>query len=356
MSSPTSSMPTTTARVLPTGGVPATGDVDVEERQYGPRAAAKSAAAQAPTVTIAILTFSRAARLGELLASLSDVVSDGVELIVVDNNSQDTTREVVAGAGMPVMYLRTGANIGVAARNLGLRRASGDVIICLDDDVFGIDQHAVEIIRTAFANDPRLGAVNFKVLDPWTNDISNWVHHCEVERFADAMFATYEITEGAVAFRRTALAAAGWYADCFFLSHEGPDLAIRVIDRGYDVVYRGDIAVKHWHASEGRLPWRRYYYDTRNQYWLAARNFPLGYALRYLARGQISTCLYAIRDGYVVHWLRAVRDGVGGLRVILRERKTVSVKTMSTIRAIDANRPSWLYMSRKRLFRKAIRL
>jgi GT2 family glycosyltransferase len=349
-------MSTSAVRVPPTGGVPALGEVDVEHRQYGPRAAAARATLPGPTVSIAILTFSRAARLGELLASLSDVVSQGVELIVVDNNSQDATREVVAGAGMPVTYVRTGANIGVAARNLGLRRASGDVVVCLDDDVFGIDQRAIEIIRTAFANDPRLGAINFKVLDPWTNEISNWVHHCEVERFADSIFPTYEITEGAVAFRTAALAAAGWYADCFFLSHEGPDLAIRLIDRGYDVVYRGDIAVKHWHASEGRLPWRRYYYDTRNQYWLAARNFPLGYALRYLARGQISTCLYALRDGYVGHWLRAVRDGLGGLRAILRERRTVSVKTMSTIRAIDANRPSWVYMSRKRLFRKAIRL
>jgi len=356
MSSPMRSMSTSAVRMPAAGGIPAAGEVDVEERQYGPRAAPRSAAVQGPTVSIAILTFSRAARLGELLASLSDIVSDGIELIVVDNHSQDTTREVVAGAGMPVTYLRTGENIGVAARNLGLRRASGDIIICLDDDVFGIDRRAIEIIRAAFAADPRLGGVNFKVLDPWTNEISNWVHHCEVERFADSSFPTYEITEGAVAFRRGALAAAGWYADCFFLSHEGPDLAIRLIDRGYDVVYRGDIAVKHWHASEGRLPWRRYYYDTRNQYWLAARNFPVGYSLRYLARGQISTCLYALRDGYLVHWLRAVRDGIGGLRVVMRERKTVSTKTMSTIRAIDANRPSWVYMSRKRLFRKAIRL
>lgn len=308
------------------------------------------------TISIAVLTFNRAERLAQLLASLSELVSDDVELIVVDNHSQDATRDVVAHSTVPLTYLRTEANVGVAARNLGLRQATGDIIICLDDDVFGVDRKTIDVIRAAFEAHPRVAAINFKVLDPWTNAICNWVHHCEVEKFAEAVFETYEITEGAVAFRRSALAAAGWYPEYFFLSHEGPDLAIRLIDRGHRVLYCGDIAVRHWHANEGRTSWMTYYYDTRNQYWLAVRNFPTGYALRYLLRGQLSTCAYAIRDGYFGWWLRAVRDGIRGLRRTWPDRRTVSRDTMSVVRAIDARRPSWLYMVRKRLFRKAMRL
>jgi GT2 family glycosyltransferase len=309
-----------------------------------------------PKFSIAVLTFNRASRLAELLESLGEVVGPDVELIVVDNHSQDDTEAVVRAAKVPLTSIRTHANIGVAARNLGLQRAQGEIIVCLDDDVFGINGEALDRIAAAFAGQANLAAINFKVLDPWTNAVCNWVHHCEEERFAEATFDTYEITEGAVAFRKSALADAGWYPENFFLSHEGPDLAVRLIDRGYKVIYRGDLVVRHWHDSAGRQSWMTYYYDTRNQYWLAVRNFPLGYSIRYLLRGQISTCVYALRDGYATYWLRAVRDGLAGLRTISRERRTVSVNTMSAIRRIDAGRPSLMYMARRRLFQKAMRL
>jgi GT2 family glycosyltransferase len=309
-----------------------------------------------PSFSIAILTFNRAPILEKLLASLSEVVSDDVELIVVDNHSEDDTAAVVDRAPIPLVSVRTDVNVGVAGRNAALRRAKGHVVVCLDDDVFGIDRKALCTIREAFDSDPRIGAINFKVVDPWTNEVCNWVHHSEVEVYADQIFETYEITEGAVAFRNEAVAAAGWYPDSFFLSHEGPDLAFRLIDCGYRVLYRGDIVVKHWHANEGRRSWMTYYYDTRNQYWLAARNFPASYALPYLVRGQLSTLVYAIRDGYLRYWLRAVRDAIAGLRPLWRDRKVVSKETMKVIRAIDARRPSVFYMARKRLFQKEMRL
>jgi len=313
-------------------------------------------AADKPTVSIAVLTFNRARRLRELLAALAPLVGPDVELIVVDNHSEDETQDVIRDCGVALTCIRTDSNIGVTARNLGLRRAAGEIIVCLDDDVFGIDGAALETIVRAFRADARLAAVNFKVLDPWTGGLCNWVHHCEEERFADATFDTYEITEGAVAFRRAALAEAGWYPETFFLSHEGPDLAFRLLDRGYKVVYRGDIAVQHWHDSSGRKSWMTYYYDTRNQYWLAARNLPAGYALRYLVRGQLSTCVYALRDGHLLHWLRAVRDGVAGLGDVWGDRRTVRATTLAAIRQMDARRPSLAYMARKRLFRRDMRL
>jgi GT2 family glycosyltransferase len=229
-------------------------------------------------------------------------------------------------------------------------------VVCLDDDVFGINRLAIETLRNAFDADPRIAAINFKVLDAQTNELCNWVHHCQQEVFADRLFDTYEITEGAVAFRVSAVAEAGWYPEYFFLSHEGPDLAFRLMDRGYRVVYRNDVVVWHAHAVAGRRSWMNYYFDTRNQYWLAARNFTVGHALRYLARGQISTCIYALRDGYIGHWLRAVRDGLIGLKDVRHDRRIVSGDTMAAIRAIDAHRPSIAYMARKRLFQKAMRL
>jgi len=294
--------------------------------------------------------------LARLLQALHGLQGPDIELIVVDNHSEDGTPGVVAASAPGCTYLRTPANIGVGARNLGLRRAAGEVVICLDDDVFGIDEHAIAAVRRAFAADPRLGAINFKILDPYTQRVCNWVHHCTVEEYADRTFDTYEITEGAVAFRKAAVEAAGYYPDYFFLSHEGPDLAFRMMGAGYRVEFRGTIVVEHWHASAGRKPGMCHYYDTRNQYWLAARNFPAGYALRYLARGQASTFVYAVRDGFLRHWLRAVKDGVIGARRAWRDRRVLSPATLALIHDIDSRRASFLYMARARLFQKDMRL
>src|SRR6266508_3277988 len=99
---------------------------EIEQHQYYDAASPQQPSSAIPgaphgdgSVSIAVLTFNRSARLGELLASLAEVVRGGAQLVVIDNNSQDDTREVVAGAAVPLLYIRTSENIGVAARNLG---------------------------------------------------------------------------------------------------------------------------------------------------------------------------------------------------------------------------------------------
>jgi GT2 family glycosyltransferase len=309
-----------------------------------------------PTLSIVVLTFNRAELLRSLLQSLSALREDVADVIVVDNHSKDGTPAVVQAFAPWCMYVRTAANLGVGARNLGLRRATGDIVVCLDDDVSGLDSRALQRIRAVFAGQPQLGAVNFKILDAHTHEICNWVHHCKPEDFGGTVFDTYEITEGAVAFRKAAVEAAGFYPDYFFLSHEGPDLAFRMMNAGYRVQYRGDIVVRHAHAIAGRKSWMCHYYDTRNQYWLAARNLPMAYGLRYLLRGQVSTLAYSVRDGHLRHWVRAVRDGLLGLRRAWADRRPIAQHTVWAIREIDAARPSFGYLARKRLFQKEMRL
>jgi len=274
----------------------------------------------------------------------------------VDNHSEDETERTVNDRHSECIYIRVEKNIGVGARNIGLKQARGDIIICLDDDVFGIDDSAVSKVIDIFSNNEKIGACNFKILDFYTGEQCNWIHHCEQKKYSSECFNTYEITEGAVAFRKKALVEAGFYPEYFFISHEGPDLAFRLINKGYDVIYTGDVVVRHCHSDIGRLSWLNYYYDTRNQYWLAVRNFPLLYALRYLIRGQISTLVYSIRDGFFRYWLKAVIDGLSGLPRAFADRKVVSKDARNVILTIDGMRPSLFHMIKNRVFKKDMRL
>jgi len=156
-------------------------------------------------VTISVLTFNRSSLLRELIPELLGLAYRPLEIIVVDNHSEDDTESLMQTEFPGVMYMRTDQNIGVGARNLGMEKASGDIVITIDDDIRGLtDSHLASIVKL-FRTRPRLGAVNFRVLDHKTLKGCNWVHHRPSELFSLREFQTYEISEGAVAFRSAAL-------------------------------------------------------------------------------------------------------------------------------------------------------
>lgn len=303
------------------------------------------------SVSICILTYKRCFLLQELLKELGNITYASLEIIVLDNHSEDETQEMMLSSFPTIKYIRTEANIGAAGRNIAMKAAKSDIIITLDDDIRGLGDRAIEILMRKFSEDPTLGAINFNVMDS-EGHICNWVHHCRQEAFYDKEFLTYEITEGAVAFRKKTLELSGYYPETFFLSHEGPDLAFRIIESGFKVIYMGSIGVTHYFASEGRDPWRNYYYDTRNQLWLAARNFPIAYAIIYLGRGLLSMLVYSVRDGYFSYWFKAIVDGIAGLKQVVGERSVLNESTMRIVKKIDSQRPSLTYMIKNRVLAK----
>ena len=92
-------------------------------------------------VSIVICTYNRAESLRETLGSLHAQKTDRVkaEILVVDNNSGDPTRQVVQDfskmSRWPVIYLFEGQQGLSYARNTGIRHAKGPVMAFLDDDV-----------------------------------------------------------------------------------------------------------------------------------------------------------------------------------------------------------------------------
>ena len=306
--------------------------------------------------SICVLTYNRAALLKELLKSLSRLKYEPLELIVVDNSSSDNTESMVRNEFTNVLYIRTNSNLGAAARNFSLKMASGDIVITLDDDILNIWDEDLINLAERFEKEAGLGAINFKVLDHATGVICNWVHHCDPAKFSEQEFPTYEITEGAVAFRRSALKKSGYYPEKFFLSHEGPDLALRLIKSGYSLIYSPVVSVFHTHSELGRKSWLNYYFDTRNQIWLAARNLPLAFSVPYLIRGIGAMFIYSLRDGFAIYWFKGVVDGVLGLKRALRERDKLDRRSMALVKRIDAIRPSLSYYFNERLRKKGVRL
>lgn len=87
-------------------------------------------------VSVVIPTYNRAAMLQQALRSVRRQTHGPLEVIVVDDGSDDGTAQVVDGVrDIQVKYVRHDRTLGAsAARNSGLRVATGDYIAFLDSD------------------------------------------------------------------------------------------------------------------------------------------------------------------------------------------------------------------------------
>jgi glycosyltransferase involved in cell wall biosynthesis len=99
------------------------------------------------TVSVVIPTYNRAGTVIDAVRSVLAQHFEDFELIVVDDGSTDDTEARVAAIADDRLRYVAGRHAGVsAARNLGVRRATGSVIAFLDsDDVWRPDKLAREV-------------------------------------------------------------------------------------------------------------------------------------------------------------------------------------------------------------------
>lgn len=305
-------------------------------------------------ISIVILTYNRLDSLRELLKEIATLKYPSLEVIVVDNCSEKPA-SALASEFKDVIFLLSPGNIGTGGRNIGMAHATGDIMVCLDDDVGGLSDAALWKLAELFV-DKSLGGICFKIIEAQTGKITNWNHHVDMARFSERRFDTYEITEGAVALRREVAAAAGYYPESFFISHEGTELGFRILDLGYRIEYNPSIVVIHAYSPFGRTSWRNYYFDTRNTFWLVIRNCLPLHGARMVIRQAGSMLLYSVRDGFFLWWFRGVWDGLTGIPSAWRERKRMSRETYRRIALIDRDRPNVFSLLRKRLFQRGIKI
>ncbi len=306
--------------------------------------------------SVVVLTHNRKEILNDLLPQLFAIDDDTMEVIVVDNGSEDGTSSFVQESYPQFNLVRSDENLGAVGRNLGMEKAIGDFIITIDDDILNLDRESLERIRNLFNADKELGAICFKVLDHYSGEICNWCHPKLPEKFADVAFETNEITEGAVVFRKSMLDQVGLYPEDFFISHEGADLAVRIIDAGYRIDYEPEILVSHKYAMGGRPSWRRYYYDTRNDFWLAVRNYRWSHIVLHLFKRLPVTFIYAVRDGFVKYWIKAVYDALKAMPDVLSQRRPICRETQRHLRRLNKDKPGLIFFLKNRLFVRQVKI
>jgi glycosyltransferase involved in cell wall biosynthesis len=106
-------------------------------------------------VSCIIPVYNGAAFIGEAIESVLTQTFSPIELVVVDDGSEDETNKVVRSFGSAVIYLRQSNAGPAAARNRGVDASSGNYLSFLDADDLWVEDK-IERQLAAFRADPTL--------------------------------------------------------------------------------------------------------------------------------------------------------------------------------------------------------
>ena len=132
----------------------------------------------APAVSVIISTYNRVDQLPAAVdACLAQETSDPYELLVVDNNSTDGTRQWIeqriARGEARLRYVFEPHQGLPYARNAGIAQAQGRILAFTDDDI-SVGPGWVSAIVRAFERHPDVGMVGGKVLPRWPPHVPRW--------------------------------------------------------------------------------------------------------------------------------------------------------------------------------------
>jgi GT2 family glycosyltransferase len=230
-----------------------------------------------PRVTIVVVAHSVKEELERCFDSVERHAGVPVETILVDNASTDGTRDWVRGAHPEVTLVELPENLGVAARDQGLRRAQGEYTMFLDSDAF-LTEGALPLMVEAMDRHPDWGLMGPRLLhEDGTVQLSTrrfpplllplmrrppldrfFEHGRSVQRHLMTDFdhrrtrPVLYVLGACQLFRTTLARVAGPFDDRVFLGWDDADWCFRIRDAGGEVVYFADAEVFHTYRRKTR--------------------------------------------------------------------------------------------------------
>jgi GT2 family glycosyltransferase len=292
-------------------------------------------------LAIVIVSFNDAQWLQACLSSVfSHAGTATLEVVVVDNESSDGTRELVE-ARFPEVQVVGNCNGGFGhGNNRGIERTAARYVLFLNPDTevmegtFGalvdmLDERAEiglagarqlmpdgELILTmrrfpsiSRALGEALVSERWPIHPSWAGE-----RVLDVEAYSRELECDWTSGSFMLA-RREALVAAGCFDERFFLYAEEPDLCLRIKQAGWSVRHLPDMTITH-HALKGGMQPRMIAQEA-----LARRQ----YAQKYLAKPYRALYLGAIG---IRHLIRAASAGLGAEAAVHRHAARWAIATL----------------------------
>jgi GT2 family glycosyltransferase len=298
--------------------------------------------ARSPNVSIVIPNWNGRHWLPRCLESIACQQLAPLEVIVVDNGSDDGSVDYLRASHPPVSVVELARNTGFAhAANRGIAAASGELVALINADVVLASDWTRRMVA-ALAADPGAVSVASKMLsldDPAevydAGDVLRRDGACEQRgRFMrddgrwDQPGEVFGACAGAALYRRDAVLAAGGFDGRFFAYLEDVDLALRLRLAGWRCRYEPAVALHAGEGSSHQLDRGAQYLVQRNTLLLIAKSFPIRW-LPLVAYRQLGWAWHALRERRLRRHIEATLAALsmmgGALRARRELRRTAAV-------------------------------
>lgn len=219
-------------------------------------------------VTIVFTTYNRCDLLKKAIQAARNQ-SVAVDIIVMDDNSTDGTKAMMADNFPEIPYHRTSENKGPCyQRNKGIELSKTKIVFPLDDDSILNSQYTIEQTLKEF-DDPQVGAVAI----PFINILQDQIIWTQAPDHKQ-IYVTHAYVAAAHAVDREKFLAIGGYREIFFYMGEEGDACIRLLQQGY-YVRLGMADPIHHHQPPNRISKRPDVFGRQNDILFTYFNAPI---------------------------------------------------------------------------------
>ncbi len=220
-----------------------------------------------------------------------------IEVIVVDNASQNDEATLIEQRYPQVKVIRSTQNLGFArGNNLGIQAAQGKYLFFLNNDTLlkgeGLEINSERFLQPLIdrlESSKKIGMVCPKIRFSWGSHPIQYAGYTPLSRitmrnrsigFGETDNGQYNTAHptpyahgAAMMVKREVIDKAGMMPECYFLYYEELDWSMMIRRTGYDIWYEPATTVLHKESqSTGQSSPLRTYYITRNRLLFVRRN------------------------------------------------------------------------------------
>ncbi|MDP2982141.1 MAG: glycosyltransferase family 2 protein [Candidatus Latescibacter sp.] len=310
-----------------------------------------------PLVSVVVVCFNGLDITRQCLKSIFSQDYQPLEIIVVDNGSQEDISGMVSREFPRARLIRLPENIGFAGgHNRGIEAAQGKYAAIINNDAVASPAWIRAMVEEA-GTDERIGAVSTIIMD---GSRPGFLDSCGVGIALDGMSRQAMrgmrppvlesprevlLASGCVClFRMEALRITGLFDESFFAYCEDTDLGLRLRWAGYRAVIVPGGEVTHYSSmTAGKFSIRKIFWVERNHFWVAVKNFPcpILFLVPFVTVWRFMVQMYAVASdtgevrGFTEKTglgeiaaavLRALLAALAGIPLMLRRRKALAGK------------------------------
>ncbi|MDD4606729.1 MAG: glycosyltransferase family 2 protein [Patescibacteria group bacterium] len=298
-----------------------------------------------PKVAIIILLYNSLEYLQDCFSSLQKLnyPKDGLEIIVIDNNSSDESAEFIKKNYPNITLIENRQNLGYCAgNNVGIKYAlekKYDYVFILNPDTM-VDENCLNNLITTMENNERIGIVQPKIL-LWPDKdkiqtSGNKIHYLGLAYSGDCFQPdnlSNEIKDityasgAAMLVKKEVFERVGLLPEYYFMYHDDLELGWQTWMMGYEIKLVPSGVVYHKYSfSENK---KKFFWMERARFWFLLKNFKIGtliLILPALLMMEIGIVLFSLKSSWFTWKIKSYFSFLSKLPKTLKARCAIQNK------------------------------